>query len=150
MKCFSFTYTKAISCFWTWLTVFKNSFAWVCPKICKFPYSFVEKRKILYFVLARNLITKLFFNTHNESFLFAALNMFVLGAARHVAFRLVGCLRRNGFAGCWDGSVLLDLWGMCSKSPCSFVCRERSDARIDIVNFWGDMKWCLWKACACF
>ena len=28
--------------------------------------------------------------------------------------------------------------------PC---CRERSYARIDIVNFGGDMKWCLWKAC---
>ena len=29
--------------------------------------------------------------------------------------------RRNGLAGCWDGSVLLDVWGMCLKSPCSFV-----------------------------
>ena len=27
------------------------------------------------------------------------------------------------------------------------VCREQSCARIDIVIFWGDMKWCLWKAC---
>ena len=27
------------------------------------------------------------------------------------------------------------------------VCRERSYARIDIAIFWGDMKWCLWKAC---
>ena len=34
-----------------------------------------------------------------------------------------------------------------SKSPCSFACRERNDARIDIVNFGGDKKWCLWKAC---
>ena len=51
---------------------------------------------------------------------------------------------------------------MCLKSPCSFVsgfggesaispcCRERGYARIDIVNFWGDMKWCLWKACCMF
>ena len=75
---------------------------------------------------------------------------FVLGAARLVVFRVVGCLRRNGLAGCWDGSVLLDVWGKYSKSPCSFVCRERSDARIDIVNFWGDKKWYLWKACWMF
>ena len=89
--------------------------------------------------------------THNESSLFAALNIwFVLGAARLVVFRLVGCLRRNGLARCWDGSVSLDVWGKYSKSPCSFVCRERSDARIDIVNFWGDKKWCLWKACWMF
>ena len=27
------------------------------------------------------------------------------------------------------------------------VCREQSYARIDIANFWGDVKWCLWKAC---
>ena len=62
--------------------------------------------------------------THNnESSLFAALNLwFAFGAVRLVVFRLVGCLRRNGLAACWDGSVLLlDLWGMCWKSPCSFV-----------------------------
>ena len=67
-----------------------------------------------------------------------------------MVLRLVGCLRRNGLARCWDGGVLLDVWGKYSKSPCSFVCRERSDARIDIVNFWGDKKWCLWKACWMF
>ena len=40
--------------------------------------------------------------THNsESSLFAALWRFVLGAARLVVFRLAGCLRRNGVAGCW-------------------------------------------------
>ena len=40
--------------------------------------------------------------THNSvSSLFAALNIwFVLGAARLVVFRLVGCLRRNGLARC--------------------------------------------------
>ena len=27
------------------------------------------------------------------------------------------------------------------------LCRERSGARIDIVNFWGDQKSYLWKAC---
>ena len=45
----------------------------------------------------------------------------LLEAARLVVFRLVGCLRRNGLAGCWDGSVLLNVRGMCLKSPCSFV-----------------------------
>ena len=40
--------------------------------------------------------------THNsENTLFAALRRFVLGAARLVVVRLVGCLRRNGLAGCW-------------------------------------------------
>ena len=40
--------------------------------------------------------------THNsENTLFAALRRFVLGAARLVVFRLAGCLRRNGVAGCW-------------------------------------------------
>ena len=39
--------------------------------------------------------------THNsENTLFAALRRFVLGAARLVVFRLVGCLRRNGLARC--------------------------------------------------
>ena len=101
---------------------------------------------------AHKWIAKLCFNnTHNEGSLFAALNIwFVLGAARLVVVRLVGCLRRNGLAGCWDGSVLLDVWGKYSRSPCSFVCRERSGARIDIVNFCGDNKWCLWKACWMF
>ena len=40
--------------------------------------------------------------THNsENTLFAALRRFVLGAARLVVYRLAGCLRRNGLAGCW-------------------------------------------------
>ena len=48
--------------------------------------------------------------THNsENTLFAALRRFVLGAARLVVFRLVGCLRRNGLARCCDGSVSLDV-----------------------------------------
>ena len=39
--------------------------------------------------------------THNsENTLLAALWRFVLGAARLVVFRLVGCLRRNGSARC--------------------------------------------------
>ena len=47
-------------------------------------------------------ITRLFFNnTQQRKFLFAALWRFVLGAARLVVFRLAGCLRRNGLAGCW-------------------------------------------------
>ena len=40
-------------------------------------------------------------NTQQRKFLFAALRRFVLGAARLVVFRLAGCLRRNGLAGCW-------------------------------------------------
>ena len=48
--------------------------------------------------------------THNsENTLFAALKRFVLGAARLVVFRLVGCWRRNGLARCCDGSVSLDV-----------------------------------------
>ena len=42
-----------------------------------------------------------FNNTQQRKFLFAALRRFVLGAARLVVVRLVGCLRRNGLAGCW-------------------------------------------------
>ena len=97
----------------------------------------------------------------------------LLEAARLVVFRLVGCLRRNGLAGCWDGSVLLDLWGMCLKSLCIFVCLvflgecafspfiwTRSEKVTSVLRaglrsgrhgqFWGDMKWCLWKACWMF
>ena len=40
------------------------------------------------------------YNTQQRKFLFAALRRFVLGAARLVVVRLVGCLRRNGLAGC--------------------------------------------------
>ena len=68
--------------------------------------------------------------THKRKFLFAALNIwFVLGAARLVVVRLVGCLRWNGLAGCWDGSVLLDVWGKYSGSPCSFVCLVIGESR---------------------
>ena len=68
-------------------------------------------------------------NTQQRKFLFAALRRFVLGAARLVVVRLVGCLRRNGLAGCWDGSVLLDVWGKYSRSPCSFVCLVIGESR---------------------
>ena len=78
----------------------------------------------------------------------------LLEAARLVVFRLVGCLRRNGLAGCWDGSMLLDLWGMCLKSPCSFVSsfwrRVCNISMLLRAEFGGDMKWCLWKACWMF
>ena len=76
----------------------------------------------LYFLGTHKWITKLCFNNTTMKVLYLQLWIwFVFGAARLVVFRLVGCLRRNGWAGCWDGSVLLDLWGMCLKSPCSFV-----------------------------
>ena len=56
----------------------------------------------LYFFKATNELRNFALTTHNnESSLFAALNIwFVLGAARLVVFRLVGCLRRNGLARC--------------------------------------------------
>ena len=39
--------------------------------------------------------------THNsENTLFAALRRFVLGAAKLVVVRHIGCLRRNGLARC--------------------------------------------------
>ena len=47
-----------------------------------------------------NYETILYTTHNNESTLFAALRRFVLGAARLVVVRLVGCLRRNGLAGC--------------------------------------------------
>ena len=102
------------------------------------------------FFKATNELRNFALTTHNECFYLQLWIWFVLGAARLVVFRLVGCLRRKGLARCWDASVLLDVGGKYSKSPCSFVCRERSDARIDRVNFWGDKKWCLWKACWMF
>ncbi len=53
------------------------------------------------FFKATNELRNSALTTHNnESFLFAALRQFVLGAARLVVVRLVGCLRRNGLAGC--------------------------------------------------
>ena len=56
----------------------------------------------LYFFKATNELRNFALTTHNnESSLFAALNIwFVLGAARLVVFRLVGCSRRNGLVGC--------------------------------------------------
>ena len=86
--------------------------------ICKHTYT----HTCIAFLRLTQWITKLCFNnTTTKVFYLQLWIWFVLGAARLVVFRLVGCLRRNGLAGCWDGSVLLDLWGMCSKSPCSFV-----------------------------
>ena len=66
---------------------------------------------------------------HKRKFLFAALRRFFLGAARLVVFRLIGCLRRNGLARCWDGSVSLDVWGKYSRSPCSFLCLVIGESR---------------------
>ena len=103
--------------------------------------------------------------THNnESFLFAALRRFLLGAARLVVVRLVGCLRRNGLARCWNGSVSLDMWGKYSRPPCSFVCLVFGESRRYL--HWCDQRWngslsrakwlsdrhskflwCLWEAC---
>ena len=95
------------------------------------------------FFKAHKWITRLFFNnTQQRKFLFAALRRFVLGAAKLVVVRHVGCLRRNGLARCWNGSVSLDVWGKYSKSQCSFVSRVewRSDRHSKFL-------WCLWKAC---
>ena len=133
-----------------------SSTKWLLNPVNKGKYkrnAFIAVLKItLYFGGTTNELRNYSLTTHNnESSLFAALNIwFVLGAARLVVFRLVGCLRRNGLARCWDGSVSLDVWGKYSRSPRSFVCRERSGVRIDIVNFWSDQKWCLWKACWMF
>ena len=76
----------------------------------------------LYFGHTNELRDYCFSNSQQRKFLFAALRRFVLGAARLVVFRLVGCLRRNGLARCWNDSVSLDVWGKYSRPPCSFVC----------------------------
>ena len=78
--------------------------------------------------------------------------------------------RRNGVARCWDGSVCCGTCeGLCLESPCSFVSGilgrvgvisinvdqrwkvklvSRAELRSDRHSqFWGYMKWCLWKAC---
>ena len=58
---------------------------------------------LLFVILGnRNELRNYSLTTHNSgSSLFAALNIwFVPGAARLVVVRLVGCLRRNGLAGC--------------------------------------------------
>ena len=55
----------------------------------------------LYFFKATNELRNYSLNnTQQRKFLFAALRWFVLGAARLVVVRLVGCLRRNGLAVC--------------------------------------------------
>ena len=57
--------------------------------------------RTLYFFRHTNELRNSALTKHNnESSLFAALRWFVLGAARLAVFRLVGCLRRNGLAGC--------------------------------------------------
>ena len=77
--------------------------------------------------------------THNnESSLFAAWNMgLLLEAARLVVFRLVGCLRRNGFSGmlrwqrgCWTCE------GLCSESPCIWVWMDISVRKTVVIKSW--------------
>ena len=86
-------------------------------------------------------ITILFFSNTTTKVIYLQLCIwFVFGAARLVVFRLVGCLRQNVLAGCWDGSMLLDLWGMCLKSLCIFVCLVFL-GRVCVFSIHMDQKW---------
>ena len=74
--------------------------------VCVYIYVYIAVCDIvnclaLYFLRHTNELRNYsLYNTQQRKFLFAALRRFVLGAARLVVVRLVGCLRRNGLAGC--------------------------------------------------
>ena len=77
---------------------------WLALLLCEHFIAVSEKVicLALYFLRQQMNYETILYTTHNsESSLFAALNIwFVLGAARLVVVRLVGCFRRNGLAGC--------------------------------------------------
>ena len=126
---------------------------WICVRVCVCIYIYIYIYTHIWrfgkFVIFPNTIffrhtneLRNFSLTHNnESSLVAALNIrFAFGTARLVVFRLVGCLRQNGLAGCWDGSVLLEVWGMCLKSPCSFVSGIWRRVCVSPL-MWPEVKW---------
>ena len=119
-------------------TIFKLSVCFqgiivVCCLMCRYEIRWLSPKKgyiACEFIGTEMNYETIALTTHNsENSLFAALRRFVLGAARLVVFRLVGCLRRNGLARCWDGSVSLDVWGKYSRPPCSFVCLVIGESR---------------------
>ena len=112
---------KQRPCFVLFFYLFRNS-----ESAIRGHQFFAVIEELHYCFWAHKWIAKLFFNNTTTKVLHL---QFVLGAARLVVVRLVGCLRRNGLAGCWDGSVLLDVWGKYSRSPCSFVCLVIGESR---------------------
>ena len=140
-------------------------------------YAYIAVREISYFpntifFRQHKWITKLCLNSTTTKVLYLQLWIFGLLLVLQDSWSLgLLVLEWNGLAGCWDGSVLMDVWGFVFRVTVYFcvsgifgesmrylhsygpevkrwlVCRERSYARIDRANFWGDVKWCLWKTC---